>query len=195
MGNSYIAAIKPFRHLLGYPAAIRQIERTWRAVSRSDLTHEKAFLSANEEEFAQLELRVAMQARDLAAVSEVIFDVFDDLQYTEELLIENAAFLSATPGSTANASSRSTTCVCIPTGRSTNPPSSCGRCQRLRSRFASSARDSADEKVRSEPWSSLRSLGHWGRPDVPGDRNTDDRSHYPDHAHDKPLYPRAHLVP
>src|ERR1700746_3616536 len=36
LGSSYMAAIRPFRHLLVYPAAIRQIERTWRAVSRSD---------------------------------------------------------------------------------------------------------------------------------------------------------------
>jgi hypothetical protein len=35
LGNSYMAAIKPFRHLVVYPAAIGQIERTWRAVSRS----------------------------------------------------------------------------------------------------------------------------------------------------------------
>ena len=35
-GDIYMAAIKPFRHLLVYPAAIRQIERTWRAVSRSE---------------------------------------------------------------------------------------------------------------------------------------------------------------
>jgi len=30
-----MAAIKPFRHLVVYPAAIKQIERTWQAVSRS----------------------------------------------------------------------------------------------------------------------------------------------------------------
>jgi Protein of unknown function (DUF2867) len=36
LGRAYMSAIKPFRHLIVYPAAIRQIERTWRAVSRSD---------------------------------------------------------------------------------------------------------------------------------------------------------------
>lgn len=35
LGNSYMAAIKPFRHLVVYPAAISKIERTWHAVSRS----------------------------------------------------------------------------------------------------------------------------------------------------------------
>jgi hypothetical protein len=34
-GDAYMAAIKPFRHLVVYPAAIREVERTWRAVSRS----------------------------------------------------------------------------------------------------------------------------------------------------------------
>ena len=35
-GNAYMSVIRPFRHLIVYPAAIRQIERTWRAVARSD---------------------------------------------------------------------------------------------------------------------------------------------------------------
>ena len=30
-GTIYMAAIRPFRHLIVYPAAIRQIERAWRA--------------------------------------------------------------------------------------------------------------------------------------------------------------------
>jgi hypothetical protein len=31
LGNAYMAAIRPFRHRLVYPPAIRQIERDWRA--------------------------------------------------------------------------------------------------------------------------------------------------------------------
>jgi len=31
LGNAYMAAIRPFRHLLVYPAMLRQIERQWRA--------------------------------------------------------------------------------------------------------------------------------------------------------------------
>jgi hypothetical protein len=31
LGNAYMAAIKPFRHLIVYPAMLRQIARTWRA--------------------------------------------------------------------------------------------------------------------------------------------------------------------
>jgi hypothetical protein len=31
LGNAYMAAIAPFRHLLVYPAMLRQIEREWRA--------------------------------------------------------------------------------------------------------------------------------------------------------------------
>jgi hypothetical protein len=31
LGNAYMAAIRPFRHLLVYPPMIRQIGRTWRA--------------------------------------------------------------------------------------------------------------------------------------------------------------------
>ena len=31
LGNAYMAAIRPFRHLIVYPQAIRQIERQWRA--------------------------------------------------------------------------------------------------------------------------------------------------------------------
>jgi hypothetical protein len=31
LGNAYMAAIRPFRHLIVYPAGFRQIERDWRA--------------------------------------------------------------------------------------------------------------------------------------------------------------------
>jgi hypothetical protein len=31
LGNAYMAAIKPFRHWLVYPPALRQVERTWHA--------------------------------------------------------------------------------------------------------------------------------------------------------------------
>ena len=31
LGNAYMAAIKPFRHLIVYPPMLRQIEREWRA--------------------------------------------------------------------------------------------------------------------------------------------------------------------
>lgn len=34
LGDAYMAAIRPFRHLVVYPAAIRQIERSWRTVAR-----------------------------------------------------------------------------------------------------------------------------------------------------------------
>jgi hypothetical protein len=34
-GRGYMAAIRPFRHLVVYPAVMRQIERTWRAANRS----------------------------------------------------------------------------------------------------------------------------------------------------------------
>ena len=34
-GAAYMAAIKPFRHLLVYPALMRPIERDWRASSAS----------------------------------------------------------------------------------------------------------------------------------------------------------------
>ena len=30
-GTAYMAAIRPFRHLIVYPAMMRQIEREWRA--------------------------------------------------------------------------------------------------------------------------------------------------------------------
>ncbi len=33
LGNAYMAAIKPFRHLIVYPQMIRQIERDWRATT------------------------------------------------------------------------------------------------------------------------------------------------------------------
>ena len=33
MGNAYMAAIRPFRHLIVYPAMLRQIGRSWRAAS------------------------------------------------------------------------------------------------------------------------------------------------------------------
>lgn len=35
IGNAYMAAIKPFRHLIVYPPMMRQIERTWRTDTRS----------------------------------------------------------------------------------------------------------------------------------------------------------------
>jgi hypothetical protein len=35
LGAGYLAAIRPFRHLLVYPAALQQIEREWRANTRS----------------------------------------------------------------------------------------------------------------------------------------------------------------
>ncbi len=31
LGSAYMAAIRPFRHLLVYPALMREIERRWRA--------------------------------------------------------------------------------------------------------------------------------------------------------------------
>jgi Protein of unknown function (DUF2867) len=31
LGNAYLAAIKPFRHLIVYPAMLRALERSWRA--------------------------------------------------------------------------------------------------------------------------------------------------------------------
>ena len=31
LGAAYMAAIRPFRHLIVYPAAMREIERDWRA--------------------------------------------------------------------------------------------------------------------------------------------------------------------
>lgn len=33
LGSAYMAAIKPFRHLLVYPAALRQVGRRWRATT------------------------------------------------------------------------------------------------------------------------------------------------------------------
>ena len=35
LGEAYMAAIKPFRYLLVYPAIMREMGRTWRAVSGS----------------------------------------------------------------------------------------------------------------------------------------------------------------
>jgi hypothetical protein len=35
LGDAYMAAIRPFRHVLVYPPMIREIARTWRAVRRS----------------------------------------------------------------------------------------------------------------------------------------------------------------
>ena len=35
LGDAYMAAIKPFRHLIVYPAMMREIERGWRAGDRS----------------------------------------------------------------------------------------------------------------------------------------------------------------
>jgi Protein of unknown function (DUF2867) len=35
MGTLYMAAIRPFRHLIVYPALLRQIERAWRRTDRS----------------------------------------------------------------------------------------------------------------------------------------------------------------
>ncbi len=35
LGNGYMAAIRPFRYLVVYPAAMAQMERTWRAAVRS----------------------------------------------------------------------------------------------------------------------------------------------------------------
>ena len=34
LGAGYMAAIKPFRHLVVYPALLRTVERTWREVAR-----------------------------------------------------------------------------------------------------------------------------------------------------------------
>jgi hypothetical protein len=35
LGNAYMAAIRPFRHLIVYPPLMREIEREWRAISSS----------------------------------------------------------------------------------------------------------------------------------------------------------------
>jgi hypothetical protein len=34
LGSAYMATIRPFRHLIVYPATIRQIERAWRKRTR-----------------------------------------------------------------------------------------------------------------------------------------------------------------
>jgi Protein of unknown function (DUF2867) len=34
-GTAYMAAIRPFRHLIVYPAIMREFERTWRAEAPS----------------------------------------------------------------------------------------------------------------------------------------------------------------
>jgi hypothetical protein len=34
LGNAYMAAIRPFRHLIVYPPMLRQIARTWRVGDR-----------------------------------------------------------------------------------------------------------------------------------------------------------------
>jgi len=39
MGNAYMAAIRPFRHLIVYPALMRQIEREWREWAIAKLAH------------------------------------------------------------------------------------------------------------------------------------------------------------
>jgi len=39
LGTAYMAAIKPFRHVIVYPALMRQIEREWRAPSDSTPAH------------------------------------------------------------------------------------------------------------------------------------------------------------
>jgi hypothetical protein len=36
LGDAYMAAIRPFRHLIVYPALMRQVERGWRALNGSD---------------------------------------------------------------------------------------------------------------------------------------------------------------
>ena len=38
LGKGYMAAIKPFRHLIVYPALMRQIEREWRALRPNRVT-------------------------------------------------------------------------------------------------------------------------------------------------------------
>ena len=40
LGNLYMAAIRPFRHLLVYPPMLREIERTWRAAIRPESRQE-----------------------------------------------------------------------------------------------------------------------------------------------------------
>jgi uncharacterized protein DUF2867 len=37
LGNAYMAAIRPFRHLIVYPPLMREIEREWRARAPGDL--------------------------------------------------------------------------------------------------------------------------------------------------------------
>jgi Protein of unknown function (DUF2867) len=39
LGTAYMAAIRPFRHLIVYPPAMRQIERTWRAGDTGEPAH------------------------------------------------------------------------------------------------------------------------------------------------------------
>ncbi len=39
LGRAYMAAIAPFRHLIVYPAMMRQIERSWRTHARVPINH------------------------------------------------------------------------------------------------------------------------------------------------------------
>jgi hypothetical protein len=39
LGNAYMAAIRPFRHLIVYPAILREVERKWQATSSMSPSH------------------------------------------------------------------------------------------------------------------------------------------------------------
>jgi hypothetical protein len=40
-GNAYMAAIRPFRHLIVYPAVMRETEREWRQTTRREVSDER----------------------------------------------------------------------------------------------------------------------------------------------------------
>jgi len=39
LGRAHMAAIAPFRHLIVYPAMMRQIERSWRTLAGVPINH------------------------------------------------------------------------------------------------------------------------------------------------------------
>jgi hypothetical protein len=65
LGTAYMAAIRPFRHVFVYPAIMREMGRTWRAVTTVHLIAVRDPDEGEELRDPQGELAVRLHQRDL----------------------------------------------------------------------------------------------------------------------------------
>jgi hypothetical protein len=97
-GNAYMAAIRPFRHLIVYPPVMRQIEREWQvrttvaamhpfraAIEARDLDAVRSLLSEDVVFRSPIVFKPYRGRDTVGAILEAASQVFEDFSYTREI--------------------------------------------------------------------------------------------------------------